>query len=604
MADCNVTLALSYGSAQPYVGKHLRVGPVVPFVDDTYWVTSDFEDIPLTNPPMVRAFEQGQTFGFIEPDGTQVFKQIPATANTTYAAIPSVLPTPGPPDFAATPEYVDETVAQAAAREAAARQAVDQVTAALVDYADRTNVLVDWAATNSGGAVPATNAQVASNQLSAINNTNPGGAIIPFGLTDTETGHISGLIYWKAAAAATPVYIGIDTGTAGHAPVTGTPDGVHIGITSAAARTNAYGSTHNYLIGQSDAPVAVGANPTVDVTYVFSIDIGLEWISFSLRKLGSDSDLYSWWISRATMLQQAAPKRITGISLYLTATAGGASHKIGPVTATKSRQPARTRTLGGQLVDGADHVHLVRPRAFGSSERWRIEVPKDYSPLGGGVDVALFMHWAITADSATPWVDTRMRALTRAVCDAGLIFASASDGGLSADRYGSPLSLSNYLALYKHVRDLYPVRNLFLIGASGGGVPAMNALSHPGFPTPAGVVMISPATDLAAVYALDPLYAGLIRSSYGIAADGSDYAARTATYDPALRDGADFRGVPTQWFTSNADTVVPRGTHVTPMVNKLAPYAAETSVEVQTGAHLAADQFQAAKVIAFINRHR
>jgi len=96
VSNCAVTLALAYGSSQPYVSQHLRLAPVDGFVDGTFWVTTGFEEIPLTNPPGVVNLERGQIYGFIEPDGTQVFKEIPNLASANYADIaPTIVVPPG-----------------------------------------------------------------------------------------------------------------------------------------------------------------------------------------------------------------------------------------------------------------------------------------------------------------------------------------------------------------------------------------------------------------------------------------------------------------------------------------------------------------------------
>ncbi|VXB81647.1 hypothetical protein [Aeromicrobium sp. 9AM] len=100
MTNCAVTLALAFGSSQPYIGEHLRVAPSAGFVDSTWWVTTDFDEVPLTNPPMVMDFEQGQEFAFVEPDGTRVIKLIPATSSATYASLDVVPdPLPNPANF-------------------------------------------------------------------------------------------------------------------------------------------------------------------------------------------------------------------------------------------------------------------------------------------------------------------------------------------------------------------------------------------------------------------------------------------------------------------------------------------------------------------------
>jgi hypothetical protein len=48
-----------------------------------------------------------------------------------------------------------------------------------------------------------------------------------------------------------------------------------------------------------------------------------------------------------------------------------------------------------------------------------------------------------------------------------------------------------------------------------------------------------------------------IKTAYGIASDGSDYATKTAGFDPVLKRPDEFIGIPQLWLSASDDTIVP-----------------------------------------------
>jgi len=113
-----------------------------------------------------------------------------------------------------------------------------------------------------------------------------------------------------------------------------------------------------------------------------------------------------------------------------------------------------------------------------------------------------------------------------------------------------------------------------------------------------GVYLTDPTFDLRQRY--DNGRASEIRAAYGIAADGSDYAAKTAGYDPALRSPADFKGVPIWSTYSTLDTSVPASSHTLTMDEHLQATNTLNLLDTQEAGHNTSSRFQVARLQAFI----
>lgn len=465
---------------------------------------------------------------------------------------------------------------------------------AAIAYADATELTKDWADLTGWST---SNAQVSGNRLYAINSANPGGALKSFPVGAGERAHFQTLIHWKAGGAA-PIYFGIDTGSADHALAASSPDGYFIGLTSTGLRATFVGSNNTGVpfVG----PFTVGSNPTVNTTYLATVEIDDAFISMTLKAVGtSATDYYSAFINRASLA--AAGKSITNISLFLFDTRGTSGHGFGPVIANKSLQPARTKSLGGQTVEGADHRTVITATASGA-DAWRIEVPKTYDARRP-CPVVIFCHQSLTGDLSTPWDEARTQPLTSALTNAGYVVAAASDGG---DRWGNQASLDNYLSLYRHVRDRFNTGPVFMIGVSMGFLSVLNSLVRRAFPTPAAVVSIGGVANLDDLWAQADYDDG-IAAAYGISspdAPDSEYETKTEGFNPIDREGWEFRGVPMRFYTSTGDTTVPKATGVDVLAAKVLPYTSEATVSLKSGGHLDASQYPPTEIVDFFNAYR
>lgn len=462
---------------------------------------------------------------------------------------------------------------------------------AIAEYGDSIEVTETWA--DQAGVLAATNGQVVGNRWYADNSAAPGGFTKAISVPATGRWRLQTLMYHKAGGAAS-FYFGVDCGTSGHALAANDPDTIVIGISNANARNKVMGANLTAGGVTNEAATTLGSNPTVDRTYLVTIDADDIWLTLTMKAVGVIGDLHSWRVRRAQLA--SAGKTVNNIYCYLTDARGSAGSGLGPfILSTGTLQPTRTKTLASQTIEGAE-FRIRNTSKDATSAQWLYALPKSYEPRKPS-PVVLWAHQSLTGAAVDPWEETRVQPVTQALLDAGFIVAAVS----TTDNYGNDTETDLYHELYKHLRTNFNTGPLFWYGASMGALTMFNAISHREWPTPAAAAAVGGAYSLRGVYDL-PAYTALVQAAYGIAGNGSDYDAKTAGYDPILRDGADFRGVPIRLYTSAGDTVQPpAGSEA--FADLLTPYAPEADVVYGTGAHLDPSQYQAADVVAFFTRY-
>lgn len=193
--------------------------------------------------------------------------------------------------------------------------------------------------------------------------------------------------------------------------------------------------------------------------------------------------------------------------------------------------------------------------------------------------------------------DYRSAPIVAALIGAGYLVAASMAGG---NNWGNQSSVDAYSNLYAAVETMgYNIDKSVVVGVSMGGLAA--ALSYAGGTIPGlvGCVGIAPVLNLGDMWN-SGTYLESIRAAYGIAGDGSDYAAKTSGHDPALLSGAVWNGKRLRFYASPDDQVCPKATHAD-VVYALASGATEREMVSCTGAHGDPDQFRASDVLATIN---
>lgn len=177
----------------------------------------------------------------------------------------------------------------------------------------------------------------------------------------------------------------------------------------------------------------------------------------------------------------------------------------------------------------------------------------------------------------------------------GYAFATSNMHGNS---YGSPSALADAIGVYRHALNLAPISGVVLWGNSMGGTGALNALATGAFPDPLGIYLTDPVVSLR--HRFDNGRAAQIITAYGLAADGSDYAAKTAGYDPNLRPATDFYGVPISIVASSADATVPLIEHGQRLCEKFSGLSPISLLDTADEGHNVASRFQIAHFQSFL----
>lgn len=150
--------------------------------------------------------------------------------------------------------------------------------------------------------------------------------------------------------------------------------------------------------------------------------------------------------------------------------------------------------------------------------------------------------------NTTQMVATRDSMLASGVT---LLASNATGNG-----WGNDASINALVAAWQWARTNLRTAATILHGQSMGGLIMANIVSRGLITDAICFVSIDGALNLDAVYKSSTTYAASIRTAYGIAADGSDYATKTAGHDPCLMSSSLFARWRIFLSASTADTSV------------------------------------------------
>jgi pimeloyl-ACP methyl ester carboxylesterase len=285
---------------------------------------------------------------------------------------------------------------------------------------------------------------------------------------------------------------------------------------------------------------------------------------------------------------------INNIGILATDSRGTAGMSVGTIGA---------RTLLPTTVPHAPEELAVRahwtPQAAGNV---RIAFPTNYdsrkpSPVvlcfhGAGGNELTFapLRGSGTADTNQPLVAEGFLA-------AGYVVVSV--GAANPTTFGSDAGLAAYLNGYRFFRDSYSMGLVVVYGNSMGGLESLLTLSRDAIPARAWCAT-SPVCNLGGTYA-NPTFTDAIRSSYGIAADDSDYAALTDRHDPVLLPPTAFRGIPMMFIAASDDTVIPKATNTDVLAPAIAATGSPVTVITATGDHGFDHTPYLARIVAFFD---
>jgi pimeloyl-ACP methyl ester carboxylesterase len=193
--------------------------------------------------------------------------------------------------------------------------------------------------------------------------------------------------------------------------------------------------------------------------------------------------------------------------------------------------------------------------------------------------------------NGVPFVAT----LDRMIASGWLVVSTDAAG----NGWGNDASINAYVAAWTWARANLGTKRTILYGQSMGAQVLANVL-HRGLVTDqVAFVSIDGALSLATAHASGS-YQAAVRTAYGIASDGSDYAAKTAGHDAALLPAAGFSGTRMLLEASTGDTAIPKTSHTDVFAANVAGQPAQLVQLTGSGAHVTADNYFPTDVHAFL----
>lgn len=366
--------------------------------------------------------------------------------------------------------------------------------------------------------------------------------------------------------------VGVTKGTAGAAPAAGGAD-----LRGLYFRADVVPMTDGVV------QTGIGSVPTGTTDWVVTITVDQTYITATAVTSDGVTEIrYRWTRSGFT---------IANIGVFNSDSRQLTGHSVGPIGARRAPVTVTPRT-GIEGVQrtvawttiGTAGIRVALPPSYDS----RRPAPVLIAFHGNGSDET---HWAS---------NTNGKAVHDAFLTAGYIVVSAAyTPGVST--WGAQPGLDAYVAAYQYVRDRYAIGPVVLYGNSMGGLESLLTLAERRIPAAAWIGTV-PATSLATAHA-SATFQATIRSAYGVAGDGANYAAQTAGHDPALLPGHAFRGLPMWVLIATDDTAVPPAQHWSALAPTIEPYAAEiTRVDVTGGHSTASIEANTSAMVAFANR--
>lgn len=168
------------------------------------------------------------------------------------------------------------------------------------------------------------------------------------------------------------------------------------------------------------------------------------------------------------------------------------------------------------------------------------------------------------------------------------------------NHYGQPQAIQDMIEVYEMACKTLPIGGVLLLGNSMGGMLALNALTTRAIPGVCGLYLTDPVANLADRYESERK--AMIQAAYGIDSNGSNYSAKTAGYDPMLRDWSDYRGIPIAITGSTGDDLVPFNQNGLKLYDKLSSHNDVTLYSLSSAGHNQTDRFNIDNLRAFIKK--
>lgn len=259
------------------------------------------------------------------------------------------------------------------------------------------------------------------------------------------------------------------------------------------------------------------------------------------------------------------------------------------VSAVDGRAIAQMRASAARSAESVGSVPANPILHTVNGQNARVYLPTGYRK-NYAIPFVMMFHGA----GETDVLNSEQTAFVNAVNAAGYAVTSCAYHG---NAYGSADVMADYAALFSLITKTYAVNGIVILGDSMGGVAALNVIQRVVAGGVLGVYLTRPVYNLRNRW--DNGRQSDIRPAYGIAADGSDYATKTAGYDPALEPLWKFRSLPFHIRTSPSDTQVVPSIHGLKLAAALAPYSVVTTSEA-SGPHGDPSHYATAPFLTFM----
>lgn len=190
----------------------------------------------------------------------------------------------------------------------------------------------------------------------------------------------------------------------------------------------------------------------------------------------------------------------------------------------------------------------------------------------------------------------------------GLAHAAQANGwymvasAMHGDSWGNAQAITDHNAAIAAMVARGAYDKVILVGASMGGVTTALQVAAGTITNLKGAYFIDAVLSLSDQYA-NASYTAAIKTAYGIAADGSDYAAKTAGHDPMLVATASYpTSLAYRFVASTADTTVNKANNTDAFRTKIAGRGTESALVIHGGNHLAGAAADASDLVQFIKR--
>lgn len=253
--------------------------------------------------------------------------------------------------------------------------------------------------------------------------------------------------------------------------------------------------------------------------------------------------------------------------------------------------PGESTRTAGTTSGGTAYLDVtVDPMASGVTSR--VLIPNTVDAAGSGSNVVLVIVAHGRGDNASHINAARFVATRDGCLDRKWVLISSDAHG---NAWSNQTALDDYRRCYDWAASIWNVTDVLLHGWSMGGLTVVNLAGKETIPKVRGTVSIDGALSLAN----EPsIYTAEVRTAYGVASDGSDYAAKTAGFDPCVVSASAWTGKPLFIEASTGDTLIIKANHsdvFVPRVTSLAP----VTYKVGSGAHVADANFMPSDVLAF-----